>query len=168
MNLLFILPFFLILSSCVNTNQKISSHMPDSHTDSLKQFIYTYVDEIWNKGNFEHAETYWGPDFRNVFSPGSDHGPEGMQQQVAYFLGAFNPYHFEIKDLMIDGEKVSMWIEITGTHTGELFGIKPTHKQVMFREAVWYKLKNGKLDEVYPFVDWNSLFLQLGTYPEIK
>jgi len=90
-----------------------------------------------------------------------------MKNQVAYFLSAFQPFHFEIKDIMIDNDRVSMWIEITGTHTGELFGIKPTYKQVKFREAVWYKMKGNKLDEVYPFVDWNALFEQLGQYPKI-
>lgn len=116
----------------------------------------------------QKADEYWGADFKNVFAPQFEHGPEGMRKQVDYFLSAFQPFHFEIMDLMIDRDKVSMWIEITGTHTGALFGIKTTNKPVRFREAVWHKLKNGKLDEVYPFVDWNSLFEQIGTYPELK
>lgn len=61
-----------------------------------------------------------------------------------------NPFHFEIKDMIIEGDKISMWIEISGTHTGELFGIKPTNKEVKFHEAVWYKMKEGKLQTVVP------------------
>jgi predicted ester cyclase len=159
-----------LLTACNNSNpsdnKNENSIMTKQHQDSIKQFLHDYVEEIWNKRDFSKADKYWGADFKNVFAPQFDHGPEGMKKQVDYFLSAFQPFHFEIMDIMIDGDKVSMWIEISGTHTGELFGIKPTNKQVKFREAVWYKLKDGKLDEVYPFVDWNSLFEQLGEYPQ--
>lgn len=141
--------------------------MEQQHQDSIKQFIRDYIEEIWNKRDFSKAEKYWGADFKNAFAPQFAHGPEGMKQQVVYFLSAFEPFHFELKDIMIEGNKVALWIEISGTHTGELFGIAPTHKQVRFREAVWYTLKDGKLDEVYPFVDWNDLFEQLGQYPAL-
>lgn len=133
-----------------------------------KQFIHEYVEEIWNKGDFSNVDKYWGSDFKNVFAPQFAHGPEGMKNQVAYFLNAFESIQFRIMDLIIEDDKVAMWVEISAIHTGELFGIKPTNKQVKFREAAWYKIKNGKLDEVYPFVDWNMLFEQLGQYPEIK
>lgn len=143
--------------------------MNDKNNQAItSQFIHEYIEEIWNKGDFSKAEKYWGSDFKNVFAPQFAHGPEGMKKQVAYFLNAFDSIHFKIMDLMIEDDKVSMWIEISATHTGDIFGIKPTNKSVKFREAVWYKLKDGKLDEVYPFVDWNSLFEQLGQYPELK
>jgi len=140
----------------------------EQHADRVKQFIKDYIQEIWNKRDFTKADKYWGADFRNVFAPQFEHGPEAMKSQVAYFLSAFDPFHFEIKDIMLDGNKISMWVEISGTHTGELFGIQPTNKQVLFREAVWYTMKDGKLDEVYPFVDWNSFFEQLGEYPKLE
>jgi predicted ester cyclase len=160
----------LTISACINNNSNLSNQSTTiaQHQDSIKQFLHDYVDEIWNQRDFSKADKYWGTDFKNVFAPQFDHGPEGMKNQVAYFLSAFQPFHFEIKDMMIDGARISMWIEISGTHTGELFGIRPTNKQVKFREAVWYEMKEGKLDKVYPFVDWNALFEQLGQYPKIE
>ncbi len=142
-----------------------STNMSQQQTDSIKQWYLQYIDEVWNKRDFTNADKYWGDDFKNVFAPQFSHGPEGMKNQVEYFLNAFDSFHFEIKDIIVDGDKIAVWSEISGRHIGELFGIKPTGKQVTFREAAWYKLKNGKLDEVYPFVDWNTLFEQLGQYP---
>lgn len=162
----------MILMACNNSDRSNLSEethaISSQHEDSIKQFLHDYVEDIWNKRDFTKAEKFWGADFKNVFAPQFEHGPEAMKKQVDYFLRAFQPFHFEIMDMMIEGDKVSLWIEITGVHTGDLWGIKPTNKQVKFREAVWYKLKDGKLDEVYPFVDWNSLFEQLGEYPELK
>lgn len=157
----------LLLLACNHKNHE-HNMAQQQHADSIKQWLHAYIDEIWNKRDFSKADTYWSPDFKNVFAPQFAHGPDAMKQQVAYFLDAFEPFHFEVKDLMVQEDKVTMWIEISGTHTGELFGIKPTHKKVKFREAVWYKMKDGKLDEVYPFVDWNALFEQLGEYPVLE
>lgn len=155
-----------LITACNNSQTKNQTITMTDHQDSIKQWFHQYIDDVWNKGDFSHADKYWGKDFRNAFAPQFAPGPESMKKQVAYFLNAFSSFHFEIKDIMIDGDKISVWAEITGRHTGELFGIKPTNKSVKFRESAWYSMKNGKLDEVYPFVDWNSLFEQLGAYPK--
>lgn len=157
----------LVLCSCQNIQQHNAIDNDKMTEDSIKQWYLAYIDEVWNNGNFANADKYWGADFKNVFAPQLAHGPESMKNQVQYFINAFDSFHFEIKDMIIQGDKISVWAEITGRHTGELFGIKPTGKEVKFREAAWYKLKDGKLDEVYPFVDWNTLFEQLGQYPPL-
>ncbi len=151
----------------ISQDKKINSKImtQQNQEDRIRKFIHEYTEEIWNKRDFSNAHKYRGSDFKNIFAPEAAHGVEA---QVTYFLTAFNPFHIEIKDMMVDGDKISMWVEITGTHTGELFGIKPTQKMVKFREAVWYTMKDGKLNEVYPFVDWNHLFEQLGQYPPMS
>lgn len=158
----------LLLISCNNSHTNNQPTTMSVNKDSIKQWYSQYIDEVWNKRDYSNADKYWGKDFKNVFAPQFAHGPEGMKGQVDYFLNAFSSFHFEIKDIIIDGDKISVWAEITGKHTGELFGIKPTNKEVRFREAAWYKIKDGKLDEVYPFVDWNTLFEQLGEYPKLE
>lgn len=171
--LLFITPglflmFGFLFFGCTNQNPGQSYKEAEKlHQDSVKQFIADYVDEIWNKGDFSKAEKYWGPDFRNGFAPELKIGPDGMMEQVKPLLAALDSIHFEIKDIMVDGNKVSLWIEITAKHTGELFGIPPTNKQVKFREAAWYEMKDGKLDVVYGFVDWMMFFEQVGQFPEM-
>lgn len=162
--LFFCLSFF----SCTNQNHnQLGLEAEKLHQDSVKQFIADYVEEIWNQGDFSKAEKYWGPDFRNGFAPELKIGPEGMMKQVQPFLAAFDSIHFEIEDIMVDGNKVSFWINITAKHTGEMFGIPSTNKHVKFREAAWYEMKDGKLDVVYGFVDWMMFFEQVGQFPEM-
>jgi predicted ester cyclase len=160
-------PLLIYFYSCQNAEKSSPAKNNSMNNDQLKEWYLSYIDEIWNKRDFTKADKYWGADFKNVFAPQFEHGPAGMKNQVEYFLDAFDSFHFEIKDMMVDGDKISIWAEITGKHTGELFGIKATGREVKFREAAWYKLKDGKLDEVYPFVDWNTLFEQLGQYPAL-
>jgi predicted ester cyclase len=54
---------------------------------------------------------------------------------VGLWLAATCTDGFEVKNIMVQNDKVAMWVDISGTHTGELFGIKPTHKKVKFREG---------------------------------
>lgn len=163
--------FFLIISlvSCMQP-QKPQSPEPLSmlsREDSIKKWIHQYIDEVWNKRDFSRADQYWGPEFVNVFNPEAGKGPVAMRNQVDYFIQAFESFRFELKDILVEGDKVAIWFEISGKHTGELFGIPATNREVRFREAAWYTIKDGKLHEVFPFVDWNQLFSQLGTYPKI-
>jgi len=165
---LFILLAGTLFSSCNNQNVDRSGSTPTLNEDSIKQFVYEYVDEIWNKKDFTNADKYWGPDFRNGFAPQLEHGPEAMKKQIESFLQAFNPFHFEIEDILVEDNKIAMWFEITATHSGDFLGIKATQKKVIFREAAWYEMKDGKFDIVYAFVDWNMLFEQLGEYPNLN
>jgi predicted ester cyclase len=165
-NILLFIVFALAFTSCSGNRQ--DKNPAAAQNDSTKMLVRRYIDEVWNKRDFSKADKYWGADFKNVFALQYPHGPEGMKTQVAYFLAAFDTFHFNVQDIIVEGDKVAAWVEITGRHTGELFGIKPTNKQVKFREAFIYKVVDGKLDEVYPFVDWNSLFMQLGQYPDMK
>ncbi len=158
-----------LLFSCSNNPKTDDGALsPVSSEESIKQFVYEYVEEIWNSKDFSHADKYWGADFRNGFAPELEHGPEGMKKQIESFLQAFNPFHFEVKDIIVDGNKVAMWFEITATHSGDFLGIKATQKEVTFREAAWYEMKDGKFDVVYAFIDWTMLFEQLGQYPDIR
>ncbi len=164
---LFILLAGTLFFGC--NNQKSEKDVsPTANEDSIKQFVYEYVEEIWNNKDFTNADKYWGPDFRNGFALQLEHGTEGMKKQIESFLQAFNPFHFEIKDIIVEGNKVAMWFEITATHSGDFMGIKATQKEVLFREAAWYEMKDGKFDVVYGFVDWNMLFEQLGEYPNLN
>ncbi len=151
--------------ACQRGHEAATVNPPGMREDSIRQFIYAYTEEIWNRRDFSKAEKYWGPDFKNMFAPEAPHGVEGMKAQVTYFLQAFDSFHIDIQDLIVQGDKIAMWVSISGRHTGPLFGIPPTNREVKFREAVWYKMKDGKLDEVCPFVDFNALFEQLGAYP---
>jgi len=163
-----LLSVLCLFFSCTNQNHNQSGIDAEQlHQDSVKQFITDYIDEIWNQGDFSKAEKYWGPDFRNGFAPELKIGPEGMMQQIKPFLAAFDSLHFEIGDMMVDGNKVSFWIEISGKHTGKFYGIPPTNKAIKFREAAWYEMKDGKLDVVYAFMDLMMLFEQLGQFPKI-
>ena len=170
MKILFLL-YFLILQfcSCMPAQDHKGPGNPGSlsREDSLKQWIQQYIDEIWNNRDFSNADQYWGPEFMNVFNPEAGKGPGAMRQQVDYFMKAFESFRFDLKDILVEGDKVAIWFEISGRHTGELFGIPATNREGRFREAAWYTIKDGKLHEVYPFVDWNQVFTQLGAYPKI-
>jgi predicted ester cyclase len=131
------------------------------NNEEIKQWISTYINEIWNNGDFSNIDSYWSPQVRNAFATKSTPGHVAMKSQIEGFRGAFSSFRFEIEDMIVEGEKIVIWGVLSGKHTGNLLNIEPTGKNVRFQETVWFKLKNGKIDEICPFVDWNSLLQQL-------
>ncbi len=93
----------LLFCSCENTLTQHSANSNLMTKDSIKQWYLSYIEEVWNNRDFSNADKYWGTDFKNVFAPQFAHHPEGMKEQVAYFLSAFDSFHFEVKDILIEG-----------------------------------------------------------------
>ena len=60
---------------CSNPGKIESNTNTLNHQDSIKQFIYDYVEEIFNKLDFSKAEKYRSSDFHGAFTPELEHGP---------------------------------------------------------------------------------------------
>jgi steroid delta-isomerase-like uncharacterized protein len=52
-------------------------------------------------------------------------GTEAFKQFVAVYRNAFPDLHFELEDVIAEGNRVAVRWTSTGTHLGELMGIPP-------------------------------------------
>ena len=57
-------------------------------------------------------------------SPGLAPTKEGVEQFFAMFFAAFSDIHWNVEDILVDGDKVVGRVTITGTHDGEFMGIR--------------------------------------------
>ena len=65
-------------------------------------------EELWNRGNLSVADELIAPDFINhAASPGSNRGPESMRGSVTWARNAFPDLHFEIEELVGEGDIVA-------------------------------------------------------------
>jgi predicted ester cyclase len=67
--------------------------------------------------------------------------------------------------MIAEGDKVMTRLSAYGTHTGELFGIPPTDKQVSMTAIVIHRIENGKIVEHWSELDNLGLMQQLGIVP---
>jgi steroid delta-isomerase-like uncharacterized protein len=71
----------------------------------------------------------------------------------------------EIVEMVAEGDKVAVRLNVTGTHKGELQGIPPTGKKVSFSAMDFITLMDGKVAEEWMNADTMKLMQQIGAVP---
>jgi predicted ester cyclase len=61
----------------------------------------------------------------------------------------FPDYHWDLQEVVIEGEAVAARLIGRGTHTGAFGGIAPTGRPITVTELVLYRFANGKIRQCY-------------------
>ena len=129
-----------------------------------KAIIRRLNEEFINKGNAAILDELYSPELLRR--------RRGLQWIVSTYNGqqrgfenlhkAFLNYHSQIEEQTGEDDLVIARCTITGTHTGELFGIAPTGKIISMSQVVYYRLYEGKVTEIWAISDEIGLLHQLG------
>jgi len=136
-----------------------------------KETIRRWIEEAWNKGNINLADEIYASNYTAQDINDTNkvlRGPEGIKQSVIATRAAFPDIHFTIDHLIAEGDKVVGAFTIRGTHKGNLVGIAPTGKSVVFTAVDIWRFKSGKIVErCLASVDRLGMLQQLGVVPQI-
>jgi hypothetical protein len=99
--------------------------------------------------------------------PGFGEGLEGGRNIHTTTLIGMPDWYTEIDDLIAEDDKVVARVTMTGTHTGNFYGIPATGKRVEFTGIYVVRIANGKIVEHWGEEDAVSLLTQLGVMPKI-
>jgi predicted ester cyclase len=97
--------------------------------------------------------------------PGLPAGREGVRRAFEIALTVWSDYRHEIHRQIGEGDLVVTHITGHGRHTGEMFGIPATGKEVQMSGISIYRVADGKLAEHWAQFDAFGLFVQLGSFP---
>ena len=78
--------------------------------------------------------------------------PRGLDEYIAGLravVDAFPEYHWEPRQLVVDGDCLSVRLTGTGTHTGTFLGIPATGRVITVRELAMYRIHDGKIAECW-------------------
>jgi len=99
------------------------------------------------------------------------HEPEPLRGIAAFahlqrmIHSAFPDIHYELQDMVAEGDKVVERFVMTGTHTGEYFGFPPTGRRFCIAELIVLRFEEGKAVEVWPLPDLLGQMQQIGMVP---
>jgi steroid delta-isomerase-like uncharacterized protein len=129
-----------------------------------QKLIESYFNDVWNKGELELLDTLITEDYINhsPSAPNPKPGPEGLKPIILEMRKGIPDLHYEIKDLVITQNKIVAKTVVTGTHTGELWGIKPEGKRIEVDQINIEYVKNGKISEHWRITDELKMMKQLG------
>ena len=122
--------------------------------------------EEYNKRNVAIVDELCASNYVKHAAGGQEiRGPEGAKQFLTMLLTAFPDFHITIEDMVAEGDRVVTRLTFTGTHQGDLMGIAPTGKQVMWTAINIHRIVGGKFVETWQEGDALGLMQQLGAIP---
>ncbi len=89
---------------------------------------------------------------------------EGFKQFVTLLYTAFPDLQHKVEDQIAENDKVVSLVTVRGTHRGDFRGIAPTGKQVIIKDILITRIKEGRTVELWAQFDALGLLQQLGVY----
>ncbi len=134
-------------------------------TEENKALIREFFEEVWNRGD-EAAIARFIAENAGGNDPDFGMGREGFTRQWRTWQEGFSDLHFEIEEIIAEGDTVVARWTLTGKHTGPFLGSPPTGRAIRVGGMSMDHLRDGVL--VSGFDGWDNLGLrqQLGLLPE--
>ncbi|HWH64133.1 MAG TPA: ester cyclase [Ginsengibacter sp.] len=135
------------------------SHSPEQN----KAIVIRFNKECIEQGNMNSFEELLASNVINhSAAKGMPNGPESFYFFLVKVLRkGFPDLKVEILEQTAERDLVTTRKQITGTHTGEIFGIKPNGKQVVIGIIDMIRLEKGKYVEHWGQSNFTDILKQL-------
>lgn len=167
--ILILLPLVILVclySGCQNKSAmaeleayKIQDAQEKENIELAKRYI-----EAINQGNFEAFRELLSPDYA-IFSPPGRSEQSSLDKHIENYKAAaqeFNPFTWEIEDLIAAADKVTGRIMVSGIYQGNAPDLNATGKQLSFSLITIMRMEDGKIAEEWVIDDMLGLARQLG------
>jgi len=125
--------------------------------ESNKALVERYLHEVFNRRNLAAID--------ELVAPGAvDHYKQSISTLL--FLSAFPDFRLTVRQMIAEGDLVSVVSTLRGSHQGELMGIAPTGKPISIVKADIFRIQHGKIVEVWQNGDFIGLLQQIGAIDE--
>lgn len=129
--------------------------------DENENIVNKYI-KAYETGNQDSVNNFLDPAYI-YYPPGGGklmNLEERIQDEV-FFFSAFSEIKTEIKDKVIQGNKIACRIAMQCRQTGQYQGIPPTNKEITISYMEILLVKNGKIIEEWAEFDFLSILNQL-------
>jgi predicted ester cyclase len=103
------------------------------------------------------------PDYQSCSGvlPGDCWGRDQSMKVVGNFAKSIPDMKFEIKEVLVAGNRVIVRGEVSGTPSGELFGVPHSGRSFRIMAIDIQTISNGKITQTYHLENWLSALGQL-------
>lgn len=134
-----------------------------------KERVRRTLETVWNEGNVDSVDDEYSSEFVSHGLQPEPVDREGFKQFVEIQRTAFPDVHFDIEDVIAEGDRVVLRWTATGTHEGRLpnIDVEPTGEEITVTGVTSSRLEDGTFVESW--VEWDQLGMlqQLGVVPEL-
>jgi steroid delta-isomerase-like uncharacterized protein len=129
-----------------------------------KALVRRFYEEVWNRGNTDFALEVFRDDYvrHDLRRSQAEPGAAGQATIARDFRQAFPDLSFKVEMTIAEGDLVACRWTASGTHLGPWGAIAPTGKSVHFSGVNIFRLRDGKVVEIWNHRDDLGLMTQLG------
>jgi predicted ester cyclase len=141
--------------------------MPPTPSEQKNMAIVRRFFEVGpSSGDIAASDELLDPDF-SLHTPLPTPGPgiEAMNNVIVTCRAAFHGLHVTIEDMMADGDLVTCRFTARGVHQGEFMGLPPTGKPIEMTGIEIFRLRDGRIAELWGEANLMGLMHQLGILP---
>lgn len=129
----------------------------------VAQIARWVVDDVWNRGDYSLGDRLLAPVvILHYRGQAIRLTPDQATGVVQTWRAAFPDFHFELEDMMVDGNKAALRIPFTGTHKGRFWGLEPTGTKISVTETLVIRVEEDRIVEMWEDYDEYGLRIQLG------
>lgn len=130
-----------------------------------KEIVRRFFEEGPSKGNLNVADELLSPDFILHVPLPSSPGIEGINEVITACRAAFEHLNVTIEDMVADGNNVAARFTARGIHKGNFMGLPATGKPITMTGIEIFRIKDGKIAELWGEANLLGLMQQLGIIP---
>jgi steroid delta-isomerase-like uncharacterized protein len=130
-----------------------------------KEIVRRFFEEGPSKGNLNVADELLSPDFILHVPLPSSPGIEGINEVITACRAAFEHLNVTIEDMVADGNNVAARFTARGIHKGDFMGLPATGKPITMTGIEIFRIKDGKIAELWGEANLLGLMQQLGIIP---
>jgi steroid delta-isomerase-like uncharacterized protein len=120
------------------------------------------IEEAFNQHRLGVIETAFADDYQGHDPAYPRRGPGGAKGFAKLFHEAFTEFHYDIEEVVAQGDLVAARWTVHGRHTGPFLGIAPTERLVTISGMSFNRFREGKIVEGWIHWDVHGLLVQLG------
>ena len=150
------LMFGILIAGCAKQNV-------NSQLEANKAIVMRAWEEAFNQGKMDLVKEIFDENYveSSPYKTYEPRGPERVIEADEWMKSVFGYLHFQVEQMIAEGDFVFSRAMATGTHIGEFMGVSATGKPVRFAVVVVSKIKNGKIVRDWSFVDTETILSQI-------
>jgi predicted ester cyclase len=146
--------------NAINTDGKREAALSDN-IEIITRFEHAFraadqatIDELCDPGLVDHNP-----------APGHEPTLASFKQKVAGFKAIFPDLEEELQDIIASGDFVATRWVVTGSQRHEFIGIRATGRQIKVEGMNFYRLRDGRVTDIWTQFDGVGMMQQIGAMP---
>ncbi len=139
-----------------------TSEDPTTALEQNRALVQRFYEEFDANPSLDVIDRWLAPDYRShEAGAGKPLDLAAYRESLMPFLEGFTEIHHDVRQMVAEGDRVALLVDISMKHTGEFAGLTATGRTVAVSEMVILRLSDGKLAEEWILFDGAGLMQQL-------